>query len=109
DSSRENGLNPMVSYGKSYIKNYRIAGSPQQAYSVGIEYRDPNYWWIGANANFLTDLYLDVSPLLRTNNFFAEPGQAGAAFTDVDANVARNLLKQEKLDDIFLVNVQGGK
>ncbi|MBS7320173.1 MAG: carboxypeptidase-like regulatory domain-containing protein [Myroides sp.] len=109
DSRVENGLNPMVNYGTSYIKNYRIAGSPQQAYSLGIEYRDPNYWWIGANANFLTDLYLDVSPLLRTNNFFAEPGQAGAAFTDVDANVARNLLKQEKLDDIFLVNVQGGK
>ena len=109
DSRRENGLNPMVNYGTSYIKNYRIAGSPQQAYSLGIEYRDPNYWWVGANANFLTDLYLDISPLLRTNNFFNEPGQSGAAFPDVDTNVARNLLKQEKLDDIFLLNVQGGK
>jgi len=109
DSRRESGLNPMVNYGTSYIKNYRVAGSPQQAYSFGIEYRDPNYWWIGANANFLTDLYLDVSPLLRTNNFFNEPGQGGAAFSDVDTNVARNLLKQEKLDDIFLVNIQGGK
>ena len=109
DSRVENGLNPMVNYGTSYIKNYRTAGSPQQAYSLGIEYRDPNYWWIGANANFLTDLYLDISPLLRTNNFFNEPGQGGAAFNDVDTNVARNLLKQEKLDDIFLLNVQGGK
>lgn len=109
DSRRENGLNPMVNYGTSYIKNYRVAGSPQQAYSLGIEYRDPDYWWIGANANFLTDLYLDVSPLLRTNNFFAEPGQGGASFPDVDENVARSLLKQEKLDDIFLLNIQGGK
>jgi len=109
DSRRENGLNPMVNYGTSYIKNYRVAGSPQQAYSLGIEYRDPDYWWIGANANFLTDLYLDVSPLLRTNNFFAEPGQGGASFPDVDEDVARSLLKQEKLDDIFLLNVQGGK
>lgn len=109
DSRRENGLNPMVNYGTSYIKNYRIAGSPQQAYSLGIEYRDPDYWWIGANANFLTDLYLDVSPLLRTNNFFSEPGQGGASFPDIDQNVARNLLKQEKLDDIFLLNIQGGK
>lgn len=109
DSRRENGLNPMVNYGTSYIKNYRIAGSPQQAYSLGIEYRDPHYWWIGANANFLTDLYLDVSPLLRTNNFFAEPGQGGASFSDVDQDMARRLLKQEKLDDIFLLNIQGGK
>lgn len=109
DSRRENGLNPMVNYGTSYIKNYRVAGSPQQAYSLGIEYRDPDYWWIGANANFLTDLYLDVSPLLRTNNFLAEPGQGGASFPDIDQDVARSLLKQEKLDDIFLLNIQGGK
>ena len=109
DSRRENGLDPMVDYGTSYIKNYRVAGTPQQAYSLGIEYRDPSYWWIGANANFLTDLYLDVSPLLRTNNFFNEPGQGGASFADVDPAVARKLLKQEKLDDIFLLNIQGGK
>ena len=109
DGRRESGLDPMVNYGTSYIKNYRVAGTPQQAYSLGIEYRDPNYWWIGANANFLTDIYLDISPLLRTNNFFNEPGQGGAAFNDVDTNVAKRLLKQEKLDDIFLLNVQGGK
>lgn len=109
DGRRESGLDPMVHYGTSYIKNYRVAGSPQQAYSLGIEYRDPSYWWIGANANFLTDLYLDFSPLLRTNNFFSEPGQSGAAFPEIDQNVARNLLKQEKLDDIFLLNIQGGK
>lgn len=109
DGRRENGLNPLINYGTSYIKNYRVGGSPQQAYSIGVEYRDPKYWWIGANANFLTDIYLDVSPLLRTNNFFAEPGQGGAAFNEIDTNVAKRLLKQEKLDDIFLVNLQGGK
>src|SRR5690606_11824453 len=90
DSRVENGLNPMVNYGTSYIKNYRVAGSPQQAYSFGIEYRDPKYWWIGANAIFLTDLYLHISPLLRTNNFYAEPGQAVAALPEVDTNVASN-------------------
>lgn len=109
DGRSEQGLNPKVDYGTSYIKNYRTAGSPQQAYSFGIEYRDPKYWWIGANANFLTDLYLDISPIMRTNNFFAEPGQGGAAFADADPQMAKSLLKQEKLDDIFLLNIQGGK
>lgn len=109
DGRSELGLNPKVNYGTSYIKNYRTPGSPQQAYSIGIEYRDPKYWWIGANANFLTDLYLDISPIMRTNNFFAEPGQGGAAFADANPEMAKSLLKQEKLDDIFLVNIQGGK
>lgn len=109
DSRREKGLSPIVPYGTSYIKNYRIAGSPQQAYSLGIEYRDPNYWWIGSNVNLLTDLYLEISPLLRTANFFSEPGQNGAAFPGIDENTARHLLKQEKLESIFLLNIQGGK
>ncbi|HLW63354.1 MAG TPA: carboxypeptidase-like regulatory domain-containing protein [Flavobacterium sp.] len=109
DGRRESGLEPMVNHGTSYIKNYRIPGSPQQAYSLGIEYRDPSYWWIGANANFLTDLYLDFATILRTNNFFSEPGQNGTAFPEIDHNIAKNLLQQEKLDDIFLLNIQGGK
>lgn len=109
DGRRESGLDPMVNHGTAFIKNYRMPGSPQQAYSLGIEYRDPSYWWIGANANYLADLYLDFSPLLRTNNFFSEPGQNGAAFPEIDQNVAANLLKQEKLDNIFLLNIQGGK
>ena len=41
---------------------------PQQAYSVGIEYRDPKFWWIGANANYLSDNYLDVVTIIRTSN-----------------------------------------
>lgn len=109
DGRKTLGLNPIVDFGESYIKNYHVAGMPQNAYSLGIEYRDPKYWWIGANANLLTDLYVDISPILRTNNFFAQPGQSGAAFTNIDETTARRLLKQEKLDDIFLVNVQGGK
>jgi len=109
DGRRENGLDPMVNHGTTFIKNYRMPGSPQQAYSVGIEYRAPSYWWIGANANYLADLYLDFSTILRTNNFFSEPGQSGAAFPEIDSKVARDLLKQEKLDNIFLLNIQGGK
>ena len=109
DGRQVNGLNPIVNFGEAYIKNYHIAGMPQNAYSIGIEYRDPKYWWVGANANLLTDLYVDISPVMRTNNFFAEPGQSGAAYTDIDENVARRLLKQEKLDNIFLLNLQGGK
>src|SRR5690606_647512 len=37
--------------GKSYLKNYKLAVGPQEAYSVGFEYRDPDYWWFGATAN----------------------------------------------------------
>jgi hypothetical protein len=103
-------INPIADFGKAALKNYRVAGTPQQAYSVGIEYRDPKFWWIGANGNFLADNYLDVSALLRTDNFFSNPNNPfGLPFSDVDPAIARSLLKQERLDDFYLVNLTGGK
>ena len=40
-----------ISYGQANLKDYKVAGGPQRAYSVGFEYRDPDYWWVGATAN----------------------------------------------------------
>ncbi|MBD3582036.1 TonB-dependent receptor [Flavobacterium selenitireducens] len=100
--------NPLVNYGVSKMKNYRLPGSPQQAYSVGVEYRDPHFWWVGVNGNYLADNYLDVSPILRTDNFFRDPA-TGDSFLDIDPARARQLLKQEQFDNFYLVNLTGGK
>lgn len=100
----------VVDYGRATMKNYKQPGMPQQAYSVGLEYRDPKYWWIGANANYLADNYLDISPLLRTDNFFknaADPD--GFPFAGATEESGRALLKQEKFDPVTLLNVVGGK
>lgn len=100
--------NPLIAYGASRMKDYKLPGSPQQAYSLGLEYRDPHFWWIGANGNYLADNYLDVSPILRTDNFYRDP-QTGESFINIDQDRARQLLKQEKFDNFLLVNLTGGK
>jgi len=100
-------------FGISYLKNYRVSGTPQRAYSLGFEYRDPNYWWFQTNANLLSNNYLDISPLLRTDNFYIDAD--GVPFVDdetgveVTQNLVDTLLKQEKFDAAFLVNIVGGK
>ena len=109
DARQGAGLNPIVDFGTSKMKNYKQGGMPQQAYSAGIEYRDPKFWWIGANANYLADTYVDVDPLLRTNNFFQIPGQGGISFPEATEERAAYLLKQEKFDPFYLFNVTGGK
>lgn len=101
--------NPVVDFGKSSLKDYRVSGTPQQAYSVGLEYRDPHFWWIGANANYLADNYMDVSALLRTDNFFEDPTTNGLSFENIDEANARKLLKQERFKDFYLINLTGGK
>ena len=99
--------NNTVAVGSSNLENYKIAGGPQKAYSVGFEYRDPDYWFIGVTSNFFTNTYLDVSPLTRTQNFYL--AQDGLPFNDYDINTARDLLKQERFDDYMVVNMIGGK
>jgi len=89
------------------LKDYKVAGGPQRAYSVGFEYRDPDYWWFGATANFFTNTYVDVSPLARSEEFYLDAD--GIPYNDYDESIARDLLKQEKFDDYMVVNLVGGK
>lgn len=97
-----------IEFGESALKNYHVAGGPQRAMSVGFEYRDPDYWWFGATANFFSNGYVDVAPITRTSNFSSDPID-GLQFNDYDPELARDLLAQEKFDNYMLVNVIGGK
>ncbi|TGD58554.1 carboxypeptidase-like regulatory domain-containing protein [Flavobacterium humi] len=102
--------NPVVDFGTAKLKGYRQSGGPQTAASFGIEYRDPHFWWIGANGNYLADNYMDVSALLRTDNFFKNPMDAnGDPFPEATQERASELLKQQKFDEFYLVNLTGGK
>ncbi|WP_181369506.1 TonB-dependent receptor [Flavobacterium album] len=107
----EVSLNPntTVDFGPAYLKNYKLPGTPQQAFSIGAEYRDPKFWWVGANANYLANNYMDISALLRTSNFFDNPAAPGTTFDDATTARARQLLKQEKFDSFTLINLSGGK
>ena len=99
---------PVVNIGETYLKNYHVAGTPQQAYSFGVEYRDPKFWWIGANANYLADTYLDVSNVLRTNLFTVDAA-SGVPYPEATEESVRKILQQEKLDPFTLINLTGGK
>jgi hypothetical protein len=91
----------------SNLKNYKIAAGPQQAYSAGFEYRDPNYWWVGATTNFFSNTFVDIAPLTRSSNFYSDAD--GLTFPDYDIDVARELLRQEKFNNYKVVNLVGGK
>ena len=93
-------------FGAANLKNYKLAAGPQTAYSVGFEYRDPDYWFVSATANFFDNVYVDIAPLTRTSNF-ADDG--GIPFNDYDEDIARQLLQQERFDNYMVVNMIGGK
>ena len=106
-SASFNSSGGSIAYGEANLKDYKVAGGPQRAYSVGFEYRDPDYWWFAATTNFFTNTYLDINSLTRTKNFYLDSD--GLPFNDYDETIARDLLKQEKFEDYMVVNLVGGK
>jgi len=93
-------------FGEANLKNYKLSTGPQIAYSLGFEYRDPEYWFVGGTANFFDNVYIDIAPLTRTANF-ADDG--GTPFNDYNPEIARELLQQEKFNNYMVINMIGGK
>ncbi|MBP4141248.1 carboxypeptidase-like regulatory domain-containing protein [Flavobacterium sp. P4023] len=106
-ASLEN-TNPLFDFGTASLRNYKQAGMPQRAYSFGLEYRDPKYWWLSANINYLTNTYIDIAAISRTKIFYKNPA-SGFNFPEATEERAKELLKQEKFDPLMLLNLVGGK
>jgi CarboxypepD_reg-like domain len=108
DALATTGSNSLTDFGTVYIKNYHQAGMPQTAASLGLEYRDPNFWWVGANVNYLANSYLDFANILRTDNFSIDSA-TGDNYAGATPESVRAILRQEKFDAFTLVNLTGGK
>ena len=93
-------------YGKASLKNYKVASGPQTTYSLGFDYRDPDYWFVGVTGNYLDNAYVDPSVIKRTTSFISDDEQL---FPDFDPVLARKLLTQEKFEGYFTLNAIGGK
>ncbi|TKD65274.1 carboxypeptidase-like regulatory domain-containing protein [Flavobacterium sp. ASW18X] len=94
--------------GKAQLQGLRLAQGPQTALSIGLDYRDPKYWWIGASANYLSENYIQPSTILRTRSFLLNP-DTNLPFADATPEKVETLLKQQPLPSFYLLNLIGGK
>ena len=92
----------------AYLKDYRAGDTPEQVYSLGIEYQSPHYWWVGLTGNLFDKNYIAIAPSLRTENIYRDPN-TGSRYTHIDEQQVRDLLRQEKLPTLFLMNLSAGK
>jgi len=101
-------LDGNIDLGTAEIEGYKLAQGPQKAFALGVEYRDPKYWWLGVTTNYLADNYANISTITRTQSFYQDP-ETGLPFPEAtDENVAK-LLAQKPLDNFYLLNMVGGK
>ena len=97
-----------IDLGIAKVKDYKLPQGPQKAFALGVEYRDPKYWWIGATANYLGNNYASISTITRTQSFYLDP-DTGSAFPEATDENVEGLLTQNKLDNFYLLNLVGGK
>lgn len=94
--------------GQANVKNYKVAGTPQKAFSFGLKYNSPKYWWVGASANYLMDQYLDFSALNKTPYMYTNPN-TNDPYEGVTPELIQQLTAQKKFDDQFMLNANAGK
>lgn len=94
-------------FGAAYLKNYKLGGTPQEAYSAGLRYSSPKFWWVGANWNYLDRNYLDPSAAIRTVNFVQDENSSSPY--DASEQLLKQILKQHQLPSAYFVNVNAGK
>lgn len=103
--SFENGLYPDIE-NTAYLKNYYLGGSPQQAYSVGLDWAAPHNWFFGINGSWMGDTYMYLSPMRH----FQMDGIISAGDTKDDImNKLHEITRQDKLKDAFVMNISVGK
>lgn len=90
--------------GRASLKDLKTSSGPSQAISLGIEYRDPAYWWVATTINRLSDSYIHISPLNRTQSFNNIPEKEM-----VPEGVEDRLLKQRPLEVVYLMHINAGK
>lgn len=99
---------PYINEGTTYIKGMKQGGTPQKAFSAGLKYSSPKYWWIGASWNYLDDNNLDPNALLRSDQFIQD-NNSGVPFTNLSQEDIAYYLSQKKLPSAYFFNANVGK
>jgi len=99
---------PYINYGKSQIKGMKVGGTPQKAFSAGLRYSSPKYWWVGANWNYLDDNNLDPNAILRSENFI-DNSISGTPYINLDQAKVDYYMRQRKLPSASFINANVGK
>ncbi|MBZ4189102.1 TonB-dependent receptor [Niabella beijingensis] len=76
-----------------YMKNFRVPGTPQDAYSAGLFYRSPRYWFVSLTGNYFNHSWLSINPIRRTAE---ATGDADPSSPETEGSLSR-MTAQEQL------------
>lgn len=83
-----------------YSKNFFVSGGPQDAATIGLNYRSKRFWFVNFNVNYFDNIYIDFNPARRTVS-------GVAPINDTDP-LWDPIVDQEKADAQMTADLFGG-
>lgn len=74
--------------------------TPQQAYTVGLDYRSPKFWFVNVNFNYFDKMYLNYNPVRRTASAVSGVPEGSAQW--------HQILDQTQLEDQYTLDAFAG-
>ncbi|MBE6316456.1 MAG: TonB-dependent receptor [Bacteroidales bacterium] len=102
--SYENGSNPDVT-SVIYLKNFYVAGSPQECYSLAFNWAGPKNWYVELNGAWMNRSYVSISPIRHEaiSNLYEL-----AESEEHLQQLIKDLSVQEKLNEALIINASIG-
>ncbi len=82
-----------------YSKDFYVP-TPQQAYTIGLDYRSPQFWFVNVNFNFFDKMYLDFNPIRRT--------AAATNGVDIGSPLWNDIINQTRLKSQYTLDAFAG-
>ncbi len=83
-----------------YAKDFRVPSTPENAYSLGINYRSPKFWFVSLTGNYFDQAWLSFNPLRRTYD--------ALQFTSHNSDAYHEIFDQTKFDAQYTLDFFGG-
>ena len=102
--SYENGSNPDVT-SVIYLKNFYVAGTPQECYSLAFNWAGPKNWYVELNGAWMNRSYVSISPIRHEaiDNLYQL-----ADNEEHLQQLIKDLSLQEKLNEALVINASIG-
>ena len=100
--------NGVLDLGAPRLDGYHLGRGPEVAWSVGLSYRDPRFWWLDLRANYLGNSYEDLAVLRHARGFDLLPG-TGEPDPAARPGALEAYRAQRPLPASYLLNLSMGK
>ena len=103
--SYENGTQPDITK-TVYLKNFYVSGTPQEAYSLSLNWAAPKMWFFEITGTYMDKAYIDLSPIRHEQ---MDDLYTMATTEDELKEMMVQIAKQEKLNSAFVLGASIGK